>query len=381
MKYPLILVCLLIGFVVKGQSEATGDSLDIMIGQMIMIGIGDFNDPSDNQYIFKEIKDGKVGGVVIYEKNISSQKPRKTLIDLILKLQKQAQIPLFVSIDEEGGRVTRLKAKYGFPPSVTASYLGRIDQLDSTQFYATQTSSLLSQLGINMNYAPVLDVNINPENPVIGKLGRSYSKEYKQVINHSSEIVSIHNQYGVVPVVKHFPGHGSSQSDTHLGLTDVTKSWQFEELYPYKALIDSGSVGAIMTAHIVNEVLDRSKVPATLSRTVVTGLLREFLDYDGVVISDDMQMGAIKNEYGIKEAIRMAINAGVDILMFANNVEDYDLVTASDIHYIIRELIQEESITQDQIKSSYDRIIILKSKIGLLEAGYYKSLKNSLKSQ
>lgn len=365
---------------VIAQKFSEKDSLDRMIGQMIMIGIGDFSVPNPEKEIFTELKAGKAGGVVLYEKNISSQQPQKKLASLIAELQKGVEIPLFISIDEEGGWVSRLKPKYGFPKNVSAQYLGTLDSLDVTSFYAHQTAALLDRFGINMNYAPVLDVNMNTQNPVIGKIERSFSSDYKKVTAHASEVIAAHIDQKVVPVVKHFPGHGSSKSDTHLGLADVSDTWQFEEIYPYISLIDSGKVPAIMTAHIVNRTLDESKVPATLSKKVISDLLRGFLHYDGVIISDDMQMGAIDNEYGLKEAIRLSINAGVDILMFANNVSKSNRVTASTIHSIIKEMVLKGEVSKNRIENSYHRIMHLKSDMGFLEKNYSKDLAKKLKT-
>lgn len=350
-----------------------------MIGQMIMIGAGDFNLVEASESIFREVKSGKVGGVVLYEKNILFESPKTELALLIETLQKNAAIPLFVSIDEEGGWVSRMKTRYGFPKNVSAQYLGDLNDLDSTRFYARQTASLLQSFGINMNYAPVVDVNLNPRNPVIGRIERSFSGDYHEVIKHANTVIEEHKNSSVIPVLKHFPGHGSSRNDTHLGLTDVTESWQMEEVYPYSALIDSGKVQAVMTAHIVNKSLDESKIPATLSKRVVTGLLRDFLQFKGVIISDDMQMGAITNEYGLREAIKMSILAGVDILMFANNVSDDNRVTATTIHAIIKDLVFEGIVSRERIASSYKRIMALKCQSGLCEPSYFKSLKNRLK--
>ena len=361
-------------------TEPAKDSIDIMIGQMIMIGIGDFNLVDGDEPIFNEVKSGKVGGVVLYEKNILFESPKPELALLVDMLQKNAQIPLFISIDEEGGWVTRLKTRYGFPKNVSAQYLGDLDNLDSTRYYANQTAKILSSFGINMNYAPVVDINLNPRNPVIGKIERSYSSDYEKVIAHANIVIEEHRKQKVVPVLKHFPGHGSSRSDTHLGLTDVTESWQMEEVYPYSALIDSGKVNAVMTAHIVNKSLDDSKIPATLSKRVVTGLLRDFLHFKGVIISDDMQMGAIDNEFGLREAIRLSLLAGVDILMFANNVSDDNRVSATTIHAIIKDLVFERIISEEQIRAAYKRIMKLKTEIGLRDEGYYKTLKDKLKN-
>lgn len=377
-RFSIVVISICSALFSHSQEKSSIDSLDIMIGQMIMIGIGDFNKADTKHTIFEEIKEGKVGGVVLYEKNILFENPKAELAKLVNNLQKDAEIPLFVSIDEEGGRVNRFKTRYGFPKNVSAQYLGELDSLDSTTYYASQTASLLKSFGINMNYAPVVDVNINPSNPVIGKLERSFSRDYQEVTYHAHKVIQAHDHQQVIPVLKHFPGHGSSQSDTHLGITDVTNTWQIEELYPYASLIDSGIVKAVMTAHIINSTLDNTKIPATLSKKVITGMLRGLLKYDGVIISDDMQMGAINNEFGLKEAIRMSIDAGVDILMFANNVKDYNMVTATKINQVIKELINEESISADRIAQSYNRIILLKDETGLLKIDYYRSLKNKL---
>ncbi len=381
MRQGFFTALILFFFISKATTELNPpeDSIDYMIGQMIMIGIGDFNLVDTNEPIFREVKEGKVGGVVLYEKNILFESPESELALLIENLQKNAKIPLVVSIDEEGGLVTRLKTRYGFPKNVSAQYLGDLDKRDSTRFYANQTANLLNSFGINMNYAPVVDVNLNPRNPVIGHIKRSFSRNYHEVIEHAEIVIDEHDATGVIPVLKHFPGHGSSSRDTHLGVTDVTDSWQIEEIYPYSALIDSGTVKAVMTAHIVNKSLDNTKRPATLSKQIVTGMLREFLQFDGLIISDDMQMGAIRNEYGLREAIRLTIEAGVDMLMFANNVSHDDRISASAIHSLIKDLLFEGLITREQIYESYKRVIKLKTEIGLMESGYYRKLKSKLK--
>jgi beta-N-acetylhexosaminidase len=380
MQKTLSLVFILLALSGFSRTDPPKDSIDMMIGQMIMIGIGDFNLVDGDEQIFDEVKAGKVGGVVLYEKNILFESPKPELALLVETLQKNSSIPLFISIDEEGGRVTRMKTRYGFPKNVSAQYLGNMNNLDSTRYYAHQTASILSSFGINMNYAPVVDVNLNPRNPVIGKIERSYSENYNEVIEQAYHVIDQHNKRGVIPVLKHFPGHGSSRNDTHLGLTDVTETWQIEEMYPYAALIDSGVVKAVMTAHIVNKTLDGKKIPATLSKRIVTGMLRDFLGFEGVIISDDMQMGAIDNEYGLREAIRLSIDAGVDMLMFANNVKDYDMVTASTVHAIIKDLLFEGIVTRERIYQSFKRIMKLKAEAGLCDEGYYRSLKNKLRA-
>ena len=371
MKKPflvLFLITLLIHSDLIGQKKYSDevDSLDLMIGQMILTGLGDFNELDPNESVFQSIRDGEVGGLILFSKNLSNTETEDRLKTIIDHAQSQTDIPLFISIDGEGGRVNRLKPKYGFQKSVSAQYLGELDNPDSTEHYGEQTAAMLYRLGINMNFAPVLDVNLNLDNPVIGKVERSFSPNPEKVAEHAGIVIDAHDLFGITAVVKHFPGHGSSKTDSHLGLTDVSSTWRFEELKPYKMLLDSGKVKAVMSAHIVNEVLDDRKLPATLSDKVIKNVLRDFLHYDGVVISDDMQMRAISAEYGLKEAIKMAILADVDILLFANNVPDYELVTAHQIHQIISEFVKSGAIPVERIQQSYKRIIELKKEMGLL---------------
>lgn len=363
----ILSIILLSNFHVNSQSTDTLsiDSLDIMIGQMIISGVNDYAYINKKDLILEDIKNGLVGGVIIFKKNIAKKKSAEKLKYLIKTLQNAAPIPLFITIDEEGGKVNRLKPKYGFPKTVSAAYLGELDNLDSTSFYAQQTASTLSGLGINVNYAPDVDIAINPENPIIAGVQRSYSEDEKIVAKHAAQVVKSHRDNNIITVLKHFPGHGSSHTDTHKGITDVSDYWQFKELMPYKYLIDSGLADGIMSAHIVNKYLDENKLPATLSPIIITNILRGKLNYDGVIFSDDMQMNAISKEYGFEESIKMAILAGIDILIFANNVLGNEKIRPSEICVIIKDLVLSGTIKEERIKSSYKRIINLKRKYSI----------------
>lgn len=372
--FSAILICFL-SFTSTAQVR---DSLDIMIGQMIMVGIGDFNFLNKEERIFQEIELGLCGGIILFEKNLSLENPKKRISEIIQCAQTKSKTPLFVSIDEEGGRVNRLKPRYGFPKTVSAQYLGQTDNTDSTFSYALSTAKTLHSLGINMNFAPSVDVNVNPENPVIGKVGRSYSSDPEVVTRHALQVIKAHNSLNIATALKHFPGHGSSTADSHLGIADVTNTWKFKELIPYKSLIDSGVVKVIMTAHIVNGELDDSKLPSTLSEEIITGILRNFMGFNGVVISDDMQMWAISKEYGMHDALRMSLNAGVDIMLFGNNVKEYDFKTASELHANIRDLVDSGEVPESRIRESYARIIKLKTEMGLLNQDFLSSLNSRL---
>jgi beta-N-acetylhexosaminidase len=224
---------------------------------------------------------------------------------------------------------------------------------------------VLRNLGINLNLAPVVDLNLNPYNPVIGGVQRSYSSDPDVVAAHAAAAIDAHRIRGVGTTLKHFPGHGSSRSDTHLGFVDVTDTWQTIELAPYVKLLAADKVDAIMTAHIFNSTLD-PELPATLSKPVITGILREKLGYDGVVISDDMRMRAISDIYAPEDAILKVINAGVDLIAISNNIPGKTAISASAAFEIIRNLVESGQISEERIAQSYRRIVRLKAALKLV---------------
>jgi beta-N-acetylhexosaminidase len=345
------------------------DSLDIKIGQMILIGLPQIKvDPN----VLEAVKSGKIGSVLLFEKNIPAKNSYLELKKVLWTYQKAATIPLFISIDQEGGKVNRLKEKYGFPRSVSAAKLGKYP-LDSVQFYAQLTATTLAGLGFNVNFAPVVDLAVNPDNPAIAKPERSFSANPDSVLLYAREVIKEHRKAGVITVLKHFPGHGSSKDDTHLGIADVTKTWSEAELIPYQRLLDSGEVDAIMTAHIVNKNLDGNGFPGTLSKKITTDLLRNKLGYEEVVFSDDMQMHAITKHYPLEESIRLAIDAGVDILLFSNNIQGSQERTVDKVHEIIRKLVENGTISKERIEQSFKRIMQLKSRLSSSQEEYYRT--------
>jgi beta-N-acetylhexosaminidase len=358
--------CLLILFLFCSVCKITStraqkiDSLDFKIGQMLLIG---FPGQKVDSAVLKEIRDGKVGSIIIFEKNIPPANSFVALKKIIWTYQQAAPLPLIVSIDQEGGRVNRLKSKYGFPNSITASAMAKAKTLDSVRFYSEATASTLAGLGININFGPVVDLATNPTNPIIAKFGRAFSANEDSVIIMAKEFIKQHRKYGVLTAMKHFPGHGSSKDDTHLGIADVTNTWEEKELKPYQSLIDSGYADAIMTSHIVNRKLEPDTLPGTLSDDVITGLLRNKLNFQGVIFTDDMQMHAITKNYGLEEAIKLAVKAGVDIMTFSNNIAGSDVRTVDVVHGIIRKLVESGEVSQERIDESYKRILRMKRQL------------------
>jgi beta-N-acetylhexosaminidase len=336
---------------------AQTDSLDIKIGQMLLMG---FPTAGVDSAVLEEVRAGKVGSLILFEKNIPPVNSFVALKKITWTYQQAAPIPLLIGIDQEGGRVNRLKNKYGFPSSITAAAMAKSSSLDSVRFYGESTASTLAGLGININFAPVVDLSSNPNNPIIARYGRAFSANEDSVIMLAKEFITQHRRYGVLTSLKHFPGHGSSLHDTHLGIADVTNTWEARELDPYEVLIDSGYADAIMTSHIVNKQLEPDAYPGTLSDDIITGILRKRLHFQGVIFTDDMQMHAISKNYGVEEAIKLAVKAGVDIMTFSNNIAGADLRTVDMVHRVIRGMVESGEITAERIDESYKRVMAMK---------------------
>ncbi len=339
-------------------------SLDHMIGQMLMVGFRGL-EVDETHPVVRDIRDHHIGGVVLFDKDVAADssvrniQSAEQLRTLVHDLQSFASTPLFVAIDCEGGLVNRLKEAYGFAPTVSAQFLGQRDDLSLTLAQADTVAATLAGLGINVNLAPVVDLNVNPDNPVIGSRRRSFSAEPDVVVRHALVFIKAHHRQNVLTTLKHFPGHGSSDADSHLGMVDVTAMWTEAELEPYRRIIQTGETDIVMTAHVYNARLD-SLYPATLSKRIITGILREDLGFDGVVITDDLQMKAVTDEYGFRTVVRSALDAGADMLVFANNMVYGENITTQVIG-IIKDLIDAGTITPERIEASYRRIMKLKN--------------------
>ena len=309
-----------------------------------------------------------LGGVVLFDRDQPTGGPRNIespgqVADLSAALWNAAAPPgsLVISTDEEGGLVARLDDRHGFAPTISAAELGAMDDPPTTEAAARGMAETLAAAGINLNLAPVVDVNVNPNNPIIGALDRSFSADPAVVAEQALAFIRGQHATGVLTTLKHFPGHGSSTGDTHLGVVDVTETWSDRELEPFATIIDADMADAILTAHVFNANLDPNH-PATLSNPTITGLLRGDLGYDGVVISDDLQMGAIREAYGYEEAVRLAIEAGIDILTIANQQVYEEDIVARTVEFIVG-LVDEGRIDAARIDESWRRIASLRSRL------------------
>ncbi len=345
---------------VPTASPAPGLTLREQIGRMLLVGFRGTTAEEASATI-ADIADRGLGGVLLFDFDSPTGSPVRNIVspaqltDLVAALRAAApERRLIVAVDEEGGRVARLDEDHGFPPTLSAAALGARDDATFTHDAARGLATTLRDVGIDLNLAPVVDLNLNPANPIIGALDRSFGADPDLVVRQAEAFVAGHRDIGVRTALKHFPGHGSATGDTHLGVVDVTDVWQGVELEPFRRLIADGMTDAVLTAHVFNARLDADR-PATLSPATVTGILREQLGWDGVVISDDLQMGAIRQQYGYAEAVALAIEAGIDLLTIANQQLYEPGIVGATID-IVEGFVRDGRISAERIAQSVVRL-------------------------
>ncbi|GGV09442.1 beta-N-acetylhexosaminidase [Actinomadura cremea] len=301
----------------------------------------------------RTIRKYHVGGLIYFPENFGS--PQQTAAQSNA-LQKASKIPLVLGVDEEQGIVTRTPFITRFPGNMA---LGATGDPAQARAAARVTGAELRAVGINLDYAPVADVNVNPKNPVIGV--RSFGSDPARVSQMVTGAVQGYQDAGVAAVAKHFPGHGDTATDSHTGLPVIEHSpdeWQKIDAPPFQAAIGAG-VDAIMTAHIVLPKLDRSGDPATLSKGVLTGLLREKLGYDGVVSTDSLRMEGVRSKYGDGAVAVRAVQAGADQLLMPPDLPE--------AYRAVLDAVGSGKITQARLDASVTRILRLKQRRGMFE--------------
>jgi beta-N-acetylhexosaminidase len=341
-------------------------SFEEKIGQMLMVGFHSTT-ATKNTKICKDIRKYHLGAVILFDVNSGNIRQAKNIVSkaqvkkLTSQLQKCSQDgKLLIAVDQEGGKVQRLKSKYGFHGKFPkASTVIKMKEENIKATYLKMGAELKS-VGINYNLAPVVDLDINKKNHVIHGLGRSFGADAYEVKKYASIFMDAMKHHGVLTSLKHFPGHGSSVGDTHKGFVDVTKLWKNKELQPYQLL--KNKADSIMVAHVFNKNID-SKYPASLSYATINDLLRKKIGYEGVVITDDLQMGAISKKYGLRETLKLAINAGNDILLIGNQLNVNNAKSTKVLVNIIKDLVAKGKVKRVDIEKAYRRIQKLKSKL------------------
>ena len=327
------------------------------IARLLVVGFRGLRVAPDD-WIAEAIAVDGLGGVILFDKdrvearrNIRTKQQVTNLVNDVRTLAPTRE--LMVAIDQEGGLVTRLSPAYGFPAVASEAAIGAKSEAD-VRAWADGLAATLADVGVNLNLAPVVDLNVNPKNPAIGALKRAFSADPAVVAMDAAIEIQAHRMAGVRTTLKHFPGLGSATSNTDFGVADVTATWTQSELDPYRTLLGQGLVDVIMAGHLVNGQIDPS-APASLSHGTVTDLLRNELGWDGLVITDDLQAGAITKAFGAEDAVALALDAGNDLLLFANQqVYDPDIVTRT--IDLIEGFVTDGRIPEARIDRSYARV-------------------------
>ncbi|MFW6267304.1 MAG: beta-N-acetylhexosaminidase [Halanaerobium sp.] len=339
-------------------------SLEEKVGQLFQVG---FSGSTVNDEIKDLIENYHIGGVIYFSRNIKNPAQTAELSNNLqqLALDSGSGFPLFISADQEGGTVTRLKGATHFPGNMA---LGAAQSKNLTEEVAQATASELKNLGINVNLAPVLDVNNNPANPVIGV--RSFGEDPELVAELGMSYIKGLQSEGITATAKHFPGHGDTDTDSHLDLPIIKhqRSRLDEvELYPFKKAIEAG-VDSIMTAHVYFPAIEKEEgIPATLSKSVLTDLLRDELKFEGLIITDCMEMNAIVNTFGTVEGAVRTIEAGSDTVLVSHSYQQQKKAIEAVI-----EAVKSGRISEKRIDQSVKRILTLKGKrINLKQVDQY----------
>lgn len=329
------------------------------IAQLLIVGFkGDRLLPDST--LAADLRDRALGGVILFDRLLAEKRADNNIVSatqtarLCAELQDCAGGRLLIAVDQEGGMVSRFKAERGFPVTASAGCLGRSGDVGLTAINAACTAEMLSTLGINLNLAPVVDLDVENDNPIIGRYQRSFAADPAVVGRHATAWITAHRRRRILTCLKHFPGHGSALADSHLGFVDISAAWREEELAPYRTLIADGMADLVMVGHLFNSRID-PLLPATLSLAAIDGLLRRDLGFDGAVITDDLQMRAITDRYGLAEACVMALTAGADILIIGNNLQYDPLIVGTLIARIV-EAVRQGRLAEERIHTAWQRV-------------------------
>ena len=344
-----------------GTDTIYENTLNEDIGEMLLVGFRGIAVDSTS-HIWRDITHFHVGSVILFDYDAPTGRRGRNItgvqqVQSLCRQLRRVNSNLLIGVDQEGGKVSRLHSRYGFPAVGTPQRSATIGY-DSVRSCARITAQILHDAGINLNFAPVADVDVNPDCPVIGKLERSFSPSPKHVTDCCRIWIEEQKKKGVASCMKHFPGHGSATGDTHKGLVDVSDTWKETELMPYDKLVKE--VPMVMTAHVINRQLDPDGLPASLSPRI-TAYLRDTLGFNGVIVTDDLAMGAIVNEYSFETALRMAIEAGADLLCMSNNGVSYNSEMVPQAVRIIKKLVNDGTVSAERIHASAERVRALKA--------------------
>jgi len=303
-------------------------NLHQLVGSVLMLGFrGDSLDDLETREDISQLKAIHCGGVILFDHDIKANGPRniqspKQLAKLIQALRNELGSELIIGIDQEGGQVSRLDEHNGFRPTLSAKEFSELINIDQNQ-YAQQQAKQLSTIGIDLNFAPCVDLAVDPDSPIIAAKDRAFGNTIEQVFDCAYKVIDAHHQAGIACCIKHYPGHGSSMIDSHKGVCDITNTHTPEEYDIFAKLIEryEDSI-AVMSGHLMQTNID-SDFPASLSIKHIGERIRAKLLFDGVVITDSLDMRAIRNEFGEGESAVRALSAGSDLILDGLNAPGF----------------------------------------------------------
>ncbi len=337
-----------------------------LAGSVVMVGFRGLSAGPDSD-IHRHIREHHFAGVVLFDEHVSTGEHDRNIAspdqlrELTEELQAASGQLLLIAIDQEGGQVARLNPQNGFPRYPSHAEMGEQFEPAETKLAASHIAKTLAEVGVNVNFAPVVDLNSNPRNPIIGTQGRSFSDDSTAVTDHARSFIAAHRAHRVATAIKHFPGHGSSTADTHLSAVDVTESFKDSELTPYRCLINEGVIDMVMVGHLQHRGFD-PELPASLSARMIDGLLRREMGFDGVVVTDGLDMAAIAQHYSLPERVTLALNAGVDLLLFGNNLV-YDPDRPTQVVDAVVAAVRAGDVSEECLSRHVDRIDRLRESV------------------
>jgi len=342
-----------------GADPAADAALKAMIGQMILIGFeGRSPEDAGVRRVVGLLRAGEIGGVVLFAGNVESPRQLRRLTSALSRAG--AAYPPFIAVDQEGGRVQRLTPAKGFAGLPSADSVARLGPAAAYRLYA-EAARELAALGINVNFGPVVDLALAPAGPAIGRLGRSFGTRPSTVAALAYEFLRAHAQAGVLTSLKHFPGHGSARGDSHKGAVDVTATWKESELSPFREL--GSHADMVMVGHLIHpRFSDAGPLPASLSKRAIQGVLRGELGFSGLVVVDDLDMGAVSGAYSLERAAVLAVGAGADLLIVGQQLRRSPRVPER-IAGAIEAAVAAGEIDRRAIEASYRRVLRAKAKL------------------
>jgi beta-N-acetylhexosaminidase len=336
------------------------------IGQMVLTGFRGLTS-AEAEPTLRQIAAGSIGGVVLYDVDAQTGGPRnvespRQLRELVAAVKAAGPIPPLVAVDAEGGYFQKLKPRHGFAPTASPRDVGERNEVGFTRSNAGDIAEMLAEAGIDLNLAPVVDL-LDPTNPNNVRVGRSFSSDPDAVVALAREFILAHRERGVLTTLKHFPGMQGLKRPYSQGVGEVIEGWWEEELKPFRALIKEGLADAILATREMYPRLDPD-YPACLSKKIVGGLLRSELGYDGVAISDPMDMQAVWDVFGFEQGTILAVNAGIDLVLVCNlsSVVPYSDDRADEVIQALTDAVARGEVAESRIDEACARILALKAR-------------------